>query len=503
MSVDASAAARVLGISVEYVDMRGDNTLYLPQQIAIFAQGSSASTFSLTKRKVRSAPEGGKIYGFGSPIHLILRELFPENGDGVGTIPVTVYPMEDVYDTSAPSVGRITPTGTQTKKQSYRVRIAGILSQAFTIETTDTMATVCDKIVAAVNAILEMPVIASDQTTYVRLTSKWAGESANGIVIEVPDDDNDDALEGILGKPFGVLFTPLQPTGGLVNPDVSAPLEQVGNKWESMALNAMNADDDTTLDAFADFGEGRWGELVRRQMVVFFGNTDPDANDVTAITDTRKDDRVNVQLTAPGSPNLPFVAAARQLARIVRVANNNPPTDYGAEKIDRIIAGSDEQQWNYETRDSIVKAGSSTVEGVDGVIYIGDVVTCYHPDGEVPPAYQFVVDIVRIQNTVFNFDVVFGAKEWAAAPLIPNGQFTDNPLAKTPDMAITQAHAIIDGLGAAAIISDPETAKKNVKAKIDSQNRRRLNLTVPVQFSGNTGVKNVELKFGYFFGSAG
>lgn len=496
MAVDASAVARVLGISTEFVDFRGDRAAFLPQRIAVFAQGASASTYSLAKRRIRSCAEAGRVYGFGSPIHLVARELLPENGDGVGTIPVTVYPLEDVYDTGVAATGRITPAGTQTKLATYRVRIAGILSQAFSVAASATVAARVASIVAAINAVLEMPVIATDNTTYVGLTAKWAGASGNDIVIEVPDGDD----EEVFGVLYGGTFTVQAMANGAANPTVDDALALVGNTWETMALNALNPTDSTALDAFQDFGEGRWGELVRRPLVVFVGNTEADVNDAIVPPAGRTDDRVNAQLVAPGSPNLPCVVAARQLARIARTANNNPPTDYGAKRVDRIIAGADADQWDYLTRDSAVKDGSSTVEVVDGVISIGDVVTFYRPNGEEPPAYRYVVDIVRLQNVIFNLDLKFAAEEWAGAPLIPDNQPTVNPNARSPKHAKAEVFAILDGLGDAAIISDPETAKKNTTAVISSTNPKRLDIVVPVQLSGNTNVKSIELKFGFYFG---
>ncbi len=496
MSVDASAVARVLGISVEFVDLRGDRALFLPQRIAVIAQGATASTYSLTKRRVRSAAEGGGIYGFGSPIHLILRELLPENGDGVGTIPVTVYPLEDVYDTGVPAEGTITPAGSQTKKGSYRVRIGGVLSQAFIVDASDTVAERCAAITAAINAVLHMPVVAADNTTAVGLTAKWAGATGNGISIEVPDGDN----AQVFGTLYGGTFTVAAMADGLTDPTVDDALDQVGNVWETMVVNAIG--DDTSLDTIQDFGEGRWGELVRRPLVSFSGSIGTSANTLSTLGDTRKDDRVNALLTAPGSVNLPCVVAARQVARIARIANNNPPTDYGAQRATGLIAGTDAEQWDYITRDSLVKSGVSTTEGVDGVITIGDVVTFYHPDGEEPPAYRYVVDIVRLQNCIYNFDLKFGSSEWAAAPLIPNDQATVNPNAKKPSSAIAEAAAILDGLGDEAIISDPDTAKKNTTATISSSNPKRLDMVVPIQLSGNTNVKSVDLKFGFYFGNA-
>lgn len=498
MAVDASAVARVLGLSVEFVDLRGDSVLYLPQRIAVFAQGASASTYSTKKRRILSASEAGTLYGFGSPIHLIARELFPVNGDGVGTIPVTVYPLEDDYDAGTPSAGSITPGGTKTKKTTHKVRIGGVWSKAFTIDTTDSVATQCDNMVAAINAVLEMPVIATDGTTTVNLASKWAGESANGIVIEVPTIDNADDFGDLLGS----TFTVVDMAGGAANPALDDALAQVGNVWETMLLNAMNADDETTLDALQTYGVGRWDSLVNKPCVAFVGTTEVSEATATAITDTRTDDYINSQVPCPGSPNLPFVVAARALARIARQANNNPPTDYGAKRLDTLIAGDDGDQWDYATRDAAVKAGSSTVEVVDGVITLGDVVTMYHPSGEEPPAFRYVVDIVRLQNILYNYHLEFGSEEWAAAPLIPAGQATNNPNAKRTTDVIAASASIIDGLGEAAIISDPATAKKNQTATIDSQNPKRVNLTVPVQLSGNTNVKDIGIKFGFFFGSA-
>lgn len=497
MSVDASAVARVLGISMEFVDLRGDNAAFLPQRIAVVAQGSSSVVYSETKRRIRSATEAGQIYGFGSPIHLIARELFPTNGDGVGTVPVTVYPLNDTYDGAGlMAVGRINIGGSQTKTATYRVRIGGVLSQWFTWTAGMSVAARASAMETAINAVLEMPVVADDHDDHVSLVMKWAGETGNDCVVEVPTANNS-ATFGVLQ---GGTFTAVQPSGGAGNPTVTNALDQVGNVWETMFLNGLNVADETALDAFQEFGEGRWGELVRRPCVVFVGNTEADPNTAVAITSTRKDDRVNSQLVAPGSPNLPFVVAARQLARIARQANNNPPTDYGAKRIDRIIAGTDAEQWDYPTRDSVVKDGSSTVEVADGVVTIGDVVTMYHPTGEEPPAYRYVVDIVRAQNAIFNYDLVFGAEEWAAAPLIPSDQATTNPNARKPSSVLAASAAILDGLGDAAIISDPETAKKNQTCVIDPGNPKRFNLVVPMQFSGNTNVKSIDLKWGFFFG---
>lgn len=588
MSVDASAVARVLGIQTEFKDLRGGSVLFLPQRIAVFAQGSSDITYQTTKFEATSAGAAGSRFGFGSPIHLILRELRPVNGDGVGTIPVTVYPLVDGVSSAAAS-GKIVPSGTQTVAAAYRVRISGIQSAEFVVPVGAVSLNALLRAMGnAINAVLEMPMkvsytygtvtasaltgtgngtltalsVASGGTpkpgswtlgvntavanggvwtltdpdgvvvsttvtqtvgagaatvitagglqftitdgstdfglgasftitvpaTELLLASKWKGLSANDLIVEV------------IGASLGTTFTITQPTGGLVNPDVTSALNAVGNVWETMALNAQNPEDTTTLDAFMNWGEGRWGQLVRKPLVVFTGNTEPVLATATAISSVRRTDRINGQLVAPGSVNLPFVVAARQLARIAVMANNNPPTDYGSQRATGILPGTDGQQWDYVTRDAAVKAGSSTVEVKDGVVNLSDIITFYRPTGEDPPAYRYVCDIVKVQNIIFNLDLRFANAEWDGAPLIPDNQPTVNIRAKKPKHAVAVVSAVIDGLAGQAIISDPKFSKSTIVCGIDSANPKRLNLRFTSKLSGNTNIVSIDHFFGFYFG---
>lgn len=589
MAVDASAVARVLGIETKFEDLRAGGVLYLPQRIAVIAQGASDSVYSAAKFQATSALQGGQRVGWGSPVHLILRELFPANGDGVGTVPVDVYPLAD-HASGVAAAGAITPSGAQTEGASYRVLVNNIRSEAFTIAAGVSVTTICRLIGMAVSAVLEMPVkvdytygvvaaaekaggntgdgtvtvlsvtgtplpgdyvltcitavadggvfrlvgptgevISSSVTmtpgpggatvinvggiqftltdgaadfivgdaftitvpaTAVELTAKWKGESGNDLHVEVDGED------------LGVTFAITQPTGGLTNPVVDGALALFGSVWETLVLNGLNIDDEVALDAIQTAGEGRWGELVRKPFVAFTGNTATTVEDATAVSSTRRDDRVNAQLVAPGSKDLPFVVAARQLARIARVANNNPPVDYGGQRATGLTPGADEDQWDYPARDQAVKAGSSTIEVKDGVVNLSDTVTFYRPEGDPTPAYRYVVDVVKLQNIIFNMDLIFAQLPWGAGPLIPDGQPTVNPDARRPKDAVAAINAKIDSLALNAIISDPKTAKKKTVASIDSGNPKRLNWEATVQLSGNTNIISATLKFGFFFGQA-
>lgn len=488
-AIDNSAVARVVGIKTNFKDLRAGRVLYLPQRIAIVGQGSSTATYATTKQQVTSAYQAGSLYGFGSPIHLAVMQLFPANGDGVGTIPVTIYPLED-HASGVVATGSITPSGAATGTGSFKIKINNIESSAFSVANGDTVANITAKIHTAIASNVNMPMVSTDNSTDVSLTSKWKGASANDLHIEIVPTSTDNT---------GVTFGMTQPTGGANNPDVDTALAQVGNVWETMLLNCMDIADTATLDKYNVFGEGRWGALVRKPLVVFTGNTASTVASATSISDSRKLDRVNAQLVCPGSKDLPFVIASRQLAKIAVIANNNPAHDYASQKATGINAGADSVQWNYVDRDLAVKAGSSTIEVKDGVVNISDTVTFYHPEGDLTPAYRYVVDIVKLQNIIFNVDLIFASDSWDGAPLIPDNQPTVNPAAKKPVMAVAALGVLLDDLALQALISDPETAKTNTQAVISSSNAKRLDVATVVQLSGNTNIISVDLDFGFYF----
>lgn len=322
------------------------------------------------------------------------------------------------------------------------------------------------------------------------LTAKWKGESGNDLYISIIGDD------------LGITFAITQPSGGLANPSVAPAIAQVGSAWETLGLCALNISDTTALDAVQSFGEGRWGVLSYKPMVMFWGNTKTTYADATAISGARRTDRVNAQLVAPGSKDLPFVVAARQLAEIARTATNDPASDYAAGSATRLTPGADGEQWDYSTRDLAVKTGSSTIEVIDGVIKLSDIVTFYRPTGEEPPAYRYVRDIVVIQNILWNIFLEFNGDAWRGKPLVPDTQAVSNKNARKPKQAKARLAKMTDSMGLEAWISDPDFAKSSITSDISTQNAKRLNLGETFKISGVTGIISFDFNWGFYFGVA-
>lgn len=488
-AIDALARASVLGVKTEFLDLGQNAVAFLPQQIAIIGQGSTLSTYTTTKARHTKASDVGSAYGFGSPLHLAALQLLPSNGDGVGSIPVYFLPLQDDDGSSAASAGDVTPSGTQTVAASYIVRINNIDSDAFVINPSDSVATIITAMIVAVNAVLEMPMIASDGTTTLDLTAKWKGTSTNDLIVEI-----------IGSATAGTSFALTQPVGGLINPDVDDALNLIGTQWITMALNCMEIADTTSLDKISTFGETRWGPTERKPLVSFVGNTIAGVTAATAVSDARKTDRVNSQLVAPGSSDIPFIVAARQLARITVQANNNPSVNYNKLAATGLTPGLDSEQWTFLERDEAFQLGSSSIEVEDATVLITDVITFYQPTGESNPAFQYVVDIVKLQTIIFNLDLEFASIKWMGKPLLPDEDPTVNPDARQPKMAVAAVAAIVDSLGLNAIISSPQDAKASIVASINQSNPKRLDLCFTVQLVGNVQIISVDFNFGFKFG---
>ena len=485
-AISPTRVARQVAIETRYKNLQTAVRL-LPQRIAVVGQGATAASYSIDKKRVLSGFETGQLYGFGSPLHLAVNELLPANNDGVGDIPVTVYPLEDA-PAGVAAAGAITPVGTQLSQQVYYVKINEIVSEPVVIAEDDDETDAIAAIIAAVNAVAEMPMLAADGTTKVDFTAKWKGETGNDLKIVFE------------GTEAGIVFTITQPTGGLVNPDVQPALDQFGETWETLILNCLNIGDTDILDKYNTFAELRWGPVKPKQCIFFTGNTETSVNTAVTVSDVRKTDRINSQLVAPASLELPLAVAARELCRIALTANENPPADYAGQRATGLIPGSDNNQWNSEERDFAVKAGSSTIEVIDSEIELSDTVTFYHPTGDPLPAYRYVADIIKIMNVTYVIRQIFEGIGWKGKVLLPDGQATVNRDARFPSTAISQVAAAFDALALEGIIADPETAKKSITAGINPTNPKRLDLAATYQISGNTNLISIDMNWGFYFG---
>ena len=408
-AVGTERVSRVVGYAIEKGSFQ-ESSPNLPQKIIIFGEANTANQSGLTVEKFdfTTAKEVGDAYGYGSPLHQIARILRPINSQGVGGIPTTIIPQVTDGAATATTI-KYAVTGTATKSTTHYVVINGRDNvdgefYAINVVSGDNAAAIEAKVIAAVNAVLCCPVIASVDTSDVLFTSKWKGATSADLNITV-DTNGDDA---------GLVYAQSTKVNGTGVVSLTTSLALFGNEWNTIVVNPYG--DSTTLAALETFNgvpgvstpTGRYAGIVFKPFVALFGSIKDAKADLIAITDAsaRKVQVTNVLCPAPKSSGMPYEAAANMAVLVAPMWQNNPHLDvsnmpYPDMPIpDNTSIGDME---DYENRDYLVKRGCSTVNVVNGKYTVQDLVTTYHPAGEEPPQFRYVRNLNIDWNVRYSY----------------------------------------------------------------------------------------------------
>ena len=486
MSVSPSAISRVTGVAVKFKNFNTGNVQMLQQRLAVIGVGNHGVTYTTEKYECQgNASEIGDKYGYGSPLYLAALQLFPLVGKGAG-FPVTFYPLAEGSG-AVQAGGKSEIEGTATEAGSAKIVIGG-QKATIAIASGDTKTEIFAKIKDGIDGVLAMPVTAATGDDALTLTSKAAGEVGNLIKTRIECAVN------------GLTFEVTQLTGGVKDPDVTPALEKIGEIWETAILPCFDYKNTDRLDTVMVYGKNRWEDLEKKPLLSFWGCTDDYATR-TALTDARENDFINALVVSVGSPELPYVVAAKAMVNdILTTANDNPPQGYKG-LLEGLEAGDDSLQENYGTRDASVKKGSSTNIKSGNVAELNDIVTMYHPASEGKyPSRRYVCDMIKLQNIIYNVRLIMEADELKGAPLIEDATVTSNKTAIQPKTVKTWFLNLAKSLADKAIIQDVETTKNGLEVAIDSENPKRLNVTFPVKLSGNVEVTSTDIYFGFYVG---
>lgn len=490
--IDRTVKAGAFGVSFEYIDQRKNKTAYLPMRVAVIAQGETSANSSYTTEPwlVTGYGETASKYGPRSPLAHMIRRLKPPSGGGVGGIEVTVYPLKD-HASGTVATGTVTPSGTLTADAYLKLRIGGEESATFKVAKGAVVAaTVVTAMLAACAQNPRIPGAVTGSTA-LSFSTSWKGASANftaGVKIEV------------LGNTQGGVFTVVQPTGGTNNPDVAAAIAQIGPRWETLIINQMEAADGATLDKYVAWNEPRWDSLKHIFAAVISATTETVRATAIAITNARATDRTNLIVSFEGSPHMPFVCAAALVAAIARDANNHPASDFGLLPIAGIVPGATSVQYEHDSRDILVKAGHSTTEVVDNELKVGDLVTCYHPSGEEPPAFAALCDLIKMMNFANLLNLEFNHRRWRGAVIVADDQSTDEPRAKRLSDVLKACYKVSNAAARMAIVANPKFINENTTVEIDPGNNKRVNIFIPPPLSANMNITDVRVGFSFYFG---
>lgn len=505
-AVDESAVAKIVGYKVK----PGDFNLVtpnLPQHIAILAESTDAASGQFTENEpieFTSAQEVGELLGYGSPAYHVMRVLRPLSGSGVGSVKTTIFP-QDPTNTSSSTAKQVNvePTGTATRNKTHTLVIndrRGVDGGRydFTINEGDTAANVASKMVDTVNNVLASPADAEVDTNETTsesalLTAKWSGLTSDDLIAEV--DTNGDSA--------GMTYAVSEPTAGAGTPDIQAALDKYQDNWYTITVNTYGEPHWSTLEKHngipdEDNPTGRYSPTVYKPYFSLFGDTSGNAQHDFS---THKNEVTNVVCVAPNSSYFPFEVAASYAALLGPQAQNRPHLDISGQFLPDLEAPNDIGDYSsYTNRDAFVKRGYSTVVRNGGKYEVADFVTTYHPDGEVPPAYRYVRDLVIDFNVRFSYYLLERTYVRDKA-IAANGDPVDAFDVIKPKDWKQVLNRAADNWASRALIADPGFTKENTTVQISETNPNRLDTLFKYKRSGYHRIGSTIAVAGFNFGS--
>lgn len=499
--VGSEIVSKVVGYNLSTFNSNVDSP-NLPQRIALLGEANHANQADLdtTPFQITSAQQAGSRYGYGSPLHLVSRILFPASGGGVGSIPVIVYPQAAAVGAAA-KVIEIAPSGVATGNGTHTLVIAGRkgLEAAFyniNIEEGDTVADITQKIEDAVNAVLGAPVTAASTEYVVDLTTKWKGLTANQLTVTI--DDNGDAL--------GISYSITDSQAGSGTPSISAALTAFGNNWNTIVINTYGTQTNI-CDALEQFNgkpdatnpTGRFADTVMKPFIALTGST---AEDPGSFTDTRKNEVTIAICPAPLSAGFHFEAAANVAVLFARKEQDTPELDISGDYyLDMPTPTSIGAMATLTNRDTIVKKGCSTVDLVAGAYKVQDFVTTYHKEGEVPPQFRYCRDLMLDLNIAYRYLLMVEA-EVTGKVIANDNDVVINPNVIKPKQFRQLIISLFDQAVKDALVVDLAFTVANLQVSISTVNPKRFDVAFQYKRSGNAHVVSTTAKAGFNFGVA-
>jgi phage tail sheath gpL-like len=500
-AVGLDRISRVSGYNIKKGNFSTE-TQNLPQIIAIFGEANTANQSGLTVNKVEvtSAAEAGTLFGYGSPIHRAVSILRPSGSDGVGGIPTVVFPQVTSGGATA-TIRSWTVTGTATANATHSVVVNGRYSvdfqyYSFDVAIGDTPTIIAGKISDAINRVLSGPALGTSALGVATATSKWKGTTSAQLHVSIDYGTN----------AAGVTYAQTTSTDGAGSIDLSTSLSQFGDDWYTMVINTYGT---AQLDALEQFNgipndvnpTGRYSGLIFKPFWAFFGNTSASKTTLSAITDAvaRVNQVTNVLCPAPNSKGFDFEAAANAVALASVVYQNAPHSDVSGLSYPDMPIPTDAiigDMSDYNNRDYLVKRGCSTVMLVDGVYQIQDLVTTYHPTGEVPLLYSYV----RTLNIHFNIKDSYTTLEklyLKDKTLVADNQITDVDNCIKPREWKGIIGSMFDERAEEALINDPQFSKASLRVQIGETNPNRFETAFDYKTTGTVRISSTTARAGF------
>ena len=387
--------------------------------------------------QIFSEAHAGDIAGFGFMAQRLAKRAF-EGSQGVET---WLIPQDEAGG-AVVSAGEIDWAGsTGVVAGTIALYISGI-RVAVNIADAATVEEISDAVVAAVNAISDIPVVAAKTAVTFETTfdSKTLGPWGDDISIKFNLLSTDET-------PAGITSVITAMTGGSGVPDITTALDAMGTTGTDGQNEKYFTDfihgygqDTTTLDALSAYNGagnnfvGNYAKEVIRPFRSQVGDVAVGTVGLSALIvvgNGRKLDRTNGIFPAPGSANHPEELAAFVIGKAANVNSTLAEQTTIDEQMSGFFPGDVADRWtdDYDNRDLAIQAGISTSQVKSGVLTIQNLATFYHPDS-VPNesnGYRSYRNISIIQNMSNAYRLNFEREKWKGITIVDDKTDVSDP----------------------------------------------------------------------------
>ena len=356
---------RSSGQYVEYNNSRaGQKLVGMPVKILLIGQKLAAGSVSpLTPTRVDNVTTAAGLVGKGSQLYAMVVALKAANT----SIDTWLLALADDEAAQAAS-GGITFNAAAPVSGTFTLRIDGIRIR-IAVTAGQTATAMAAALVAAINAVVALPVTAASAAGVVTWTCRWKGATGNAI----------DARVGYYveeAPPAGLDYTFTAMTGGTADPDVGDALAVVASDWYTdIVCPYADADNLTQLEAD---GTRRWGGTVMTDAHYYVGKHGT-YGALASFGNARNSPNVTY-IGGYNTPSSPWRWAAALAGICAFEAKQDPARPYQTLVLprDQILAPPVADRFGLDAREQLLKDGISTWWGDDdGSIRLDNIITSY------------------------------------------------------------------------------------------------------------------------------
>lgn len=440
---------------------------------------------------VGSVALAGNQFGVGSMLYAMVKKFFASNViQQLWGLPVA-DPSAGTF-----AAGGIDFTGTAVAGSGvFTLYIAGQKVQ-ITIASTDTAHTIAANLVAAVNALPEMPAtaaLASTNSPDVDFTCKWKGITGNDITLTV----NYLGLYGGEQTPAGVVYALSNTSysadqghlsGGTGEPDFTAAIAAI--QTQQFDYVAMPYTDTASMDAWdIEYGfstGGRWG-FVREQFGLVFNAIRNDYADALEWGLAQNSPVMSTMIIEQDSPAPVWEWSAAYDALASLGFSDDPARPLQTLEMLEILPARVPFRFSKPELNNLTNSGLAVQETApDGnpMISREQMQYQFNSFGQADTAFGLATVLATLQELLRRMKSAITSK-YPRVKLVPDGtKLGPGQAAVTPtdikaEIISEYGSAMYDGL-----VSDLADFKANLIVEIDDNNPNRANMLWPPQLAG-------------------